>query len=478
MATIQSLANPTKDHPLYGKYTKTAMINRIVKLAVLAVVIIYMATVFFAPVFTTSTKVEDADKKVMYEKSVSYKMSEVLDEQEKFNDEEQYFENVEDSVKYLKDKDFSELERIKNLEKANDKINAFFTTSEYVANTLGEMSEKRPHEYIALATKADAIEGYTTNDEGERIPRIDYRTVAAYLTNIEENKIAMLSKVFYEELEARNTDGLRAFLFEVEQLADTYAAGYTSEYAEKLDEFQSKYLVADYTFDEKFCATVNEIATVNQFIPDSAMTKSLAEAIDTYKNMSGFAFAYASKNLEMYEAQYIYFEYDLGANEIVYEQHSSIEYINLAVTIMRWGVIAFIAVAVIAMIPTVIALITRKTKKLRSLSVFYAVLPLFGLLLALAVSSGSLLASQIDLIDVTCEVASVNTSAFLVVMLVIIAAIVTKVLVSGYCSKYNKWLKEAQTTAQAAAETEAVNAAPEAEATAEATEETTEEKND
>ncbi len=472
MATVPSLANPTKDHPLYSKYTRTAMINRIVKLAVLAVVIIYLITVFFAPVFTTSTKVENADKKVMYEKSVSYTMSEVLDEQEKFNDEEQYFENVEDSVKYLKDKEFSELERIKNLEKANDKINAFFTTSEYVANTLGDMSENRPEEYIALAQKADAIEGYVTNDEGKKIPKIDYTTVASYFRVREKNKIAKLSEVFYEELEARNTDGLRAFLVEVENLNAVYAAGYTSEYEAELDELQSKYLVADYTFDEKFSETVNEIADVNQFIPASAMTKSLAEAIDTYRNMSGFAFSYASKNLAMYEAQYIYFEYDLGTNEIVYEQHSSIEYINLAVTIMRWGVIAFIAVAVIAMIPTVIGLITRKTKKLRSLSVFYAALPLFGLLLALFVSSSSLLGSQIDLIDVTCEVASVNTSAFLVVMLVIIAAIVTKVLVSSYCSKYNKWLKEAQATVQTTAE----NDAPEAETTEEKTEEITEEK--
>jgi len=448
MATKPVLANPTKDHPLYGKYTQTAMINRIVKLAVLAVVIIYLITVFFAPVFTAHTKVEDADKKVVYEKSVSYTMSEVLAEQKKFNDEEAYFEDVEDSVKYLKDKDFSELERIKNLEKANDKINAFFTTSDYVANTLKEMADKKPDEYIALATKADAIEGYTTNNEGKRIPRIDGYKVAAYLTDIEENKIAMLSKVFDAELEARNTDGLREFLLGVEQLSDVYAVGYSSEYEEALEELQGKYLVAEYTFNEKLCETLNEIADVNKFIPASAMTQKVAEAIDMYEGQSGFAFSYASKNLEIYEAQYIYFEYDRSTGEIVYEQHDAIEYINKAVTVMRWGVIALVAITVIAMIPTAISLITRKTKKLRSLSFLYFGLPFFGMILALVVSNSSILASQLGLVDVTCEVGSAVSSVFLVIVLIMVAAIVTKVLVTAYATKYNKWLKEAQASSQ------------------------------
>jgi len=481
MANI-SLVTPTKDHPLYSKYNRTAVTNKIVKLAVLAVVIIYLITVFFAPVFTTSIKIVNEDKDVMYEKSLSYTMSEVLAEQEKFNDEEKYFEDVEDGVKYLKDKDFSDLERIENLKKADNKINAYFNSSGYIGDIIEDMSENRPYEYIALAEKADAIEGYTTNSYGETVPRISYPKVSSYLTDIEQNKIAMLTKVFYAELEARNTDGLREFLSEAEKLAAVHVIGYTSEYAEQIEELKGKYLVADYKVTKEFCETLNEFASVNQFIPDSAMTKNLAEKIDMYKNMSEFASSsYASQTRNEYEAQYIYFEYDLATNELVYEQHSSIENINSTVAKMKWGVIAIIAIAVIAMIPTVIGLITRKHKKLRSLSIFYLALPLSAILLATFASSPAYSPEQAQAVGVTCDVMSAIPSAFLVVVLIAVAAIVTKVFVTSYASKYNKWLKENQATAQAAAEdvaAEAENDAPEADVVDDApAEETTDEEN-
>lgn len=475
MATVPSLANPTKDHPLYGKYTKTAIINKSVKLAVLAVVIIYLITVFFAPVFTASTEVKDAAGTTVYQKTVSYKMAEILDEQKKFNDEEAYFEDVEESVKYLKGKDFSELERIKNLEKADQKINASLSASDYIQTQIDDMADNRPLEYIALAEKANAIEGYTTNANGERIPVIHYSTVANYLKNIEINKIAMLSKIFYAELEARNTDGLREFLFEVENLNLFNEAGYTSEYAESLKALQNKYLVADYTFDEEFCATLNAIANVNQFIPDSAMTKQLAETIDMYNDMSDLAYSsYASTVSQTYKAKYIYFEYDLDTNKLVYEQHDSIKYINLAVNTIKLGVLALVSVAVIAMIPTAVGLITRKHKKLRSLSFLYFTLPLFGMLLATLVSGGSLFVSQIGFIDVTCEIGNALPSAFLVILLIFVATIVTKILVTVYGSKYNKWLKEVQAAAQNTVGNDALNDAP----TANATEEKNEDTND
>lgn len=460
MATIQSLTNPTKDHPLYSRYSKTAMINKIVKLAVLAVIIAYLITVFFAPVFTMSTKLENADKKVMYEKSVSYTMSEIIDEQKKLNDEEKYFENVEDGVKHLKSKDFSEIERIKNLERANSKIKEYFAVSGYITDMIKDMSENRPQEYIALAEKANAIQDYTTNQYGERIPVISYPAVQNYLLNIEENNIAMLSKVFYAELESRNTDGLRKFLFEAEQLLPLYAAGYNSALAAELKDLQNKYLIADYTFDEELCATLKDLAHVNQFIPNSAMTKEVAGLIDMYKNMPALPpYSNASQSLRIYEAQYIYFEYDLDKNELVYDQHISVEYINRAVTIMKYGIAALIAIVVIAMIPTAIGLIIRKNNKLRSLSPFYAALPLLGVLLAFFTSKASLVMLE-NSVGATCEIGNVVFSALMVVLVVIIAAIVTKVLVTGYCLSYKRLLKETQANAQTAIENDAMNAAP------------------
>ena len=105
------------------------------------------------------------------------------------------------------------------------------------------------------------------------------------------------------------------------------------------------------------------------------------------------------------------------------------------------------------MLPTAIGLITRRHKKLKSLSVLYAGFPILGMLLAFMACtfSGISLSSSATFTEVICDLGSVISFALLTALLVIIASIVTKVLVTVYTSKYNKWLKEAQACAKAAA---------------------------
>ena len=447
MVKTNFLMNPTKDHPLYKSFTKTVMINRIIKLAVLAIVIVCLISAYFAPVFTISTTIKSVDNnKVVYNKSVSYTMSEFLDEQEKLNDEEKYFEDVEESVAYLRNKDFSEIERIKNVEKAYDKMNDFFTASNIIDKEISDFSDEHPEAFIALAEEADAINKYVTNDEGKRIPDINYSKVLTYVKNLEKVKMEKVLKTFTEELEARNTDGVCEFLSQATLLGKDYTGTYGDDYIEALTELESKYLVKDYAIDEDFCAELYEFADVYRFIPASAMTKDLAEEIDLFSNMSSLFAA----NKKIADYKYIYFTYDLDTNEAVYEQHSAITSLNKAVQIMQYGVMIVIAIAVIAMIPTIIGLIAKKQKKVRSLSPLYFPLPLIGMITCLVACANAAVSTQMvtDEVDLLCDLGSIIPTTLLVAVLVFVASIVTLIMKNIYLSKCNKWFKEAQAAEQ------------------------------
>ena len=451
MATPNFLTNPTKDHPLYNSYAKTGMINRIIKLAVLAVIIICLISAYFTPVFTISKTIKSSavsSDEVIYKNSVSYTMSELLDEQEKLNDEELYFADVEKSVAYLRNKDFSEIERIKNLEKAYDKINNRLDISNIIETELYELADKYPAAYIALAEEADAITQYVKNKNGDLIPDINSAKVATYVKDLEYAKIDNLTKTFTKELEARNTDGVYEFLDQAELLGEAY----TDEYVAAMEELASKYLVASYTIDKEFCDNLYEFMDVRRFIPASAMTKDIALSIDLYDDMaSSFLASYANSNIKEYESEYIYFTYDVDTNEVVYEQHAAINSLNKATSIMKYGVMIGIAIAVIAMIPTAIGLITKKQKKLRNLATMYALLPLEGTMTFFTACTMSGIASKSNAtvataegVETICDLGNIITSTLFVAVLVVAAAIATKVMVTIYRTKFNKWQKTAQ----------------------------------
>ena len=451
MATPNFLTNPTKDHPLYNSFVKTGLINRIIKLAVLAVIIICLISAYFTPVFTISKTIKSSavsSDEVIYKNSVSYTMSELLDEQKKLNDEELYFADVEESVAYLRNKDFSEIERIKNLEKAYDKINNRLKTSNVIETEIYELADKYPAAYIALAEEADAITRYVENNNGKLIPDINSAKVAIYVKDLEYAKIDNLTKTFTKELEARNTDGVYEFLSQAELLGEAY----TDEYVAAMNDLASKYLVADYTIDEEFCANLYEFMDVRRFIPASAMTEDIALSIDVYDDMaSSFLASYANSNIKEYESEYIYFTYDVDTDEVVYEQHSLVNSLNKATTVMKYGTMIAIAIAVIAMIPTVIGIITKKQKKLRNLAIMYVLLPIEGTMTFFTActmsgisSKSNATAATAEGVEAICDLGNIISSTLLVAVLVLVAVIATKIMISIYGSKFRKWQKTAQ----------------------------------
>ena len=80
------------------------------------------------------------------------------------------------------------------------------------------------------------------------------------------------------------------------------------------------------------------------------------------------------------------------------------------------------------MLPTAIGLITRRHKKLKSLSVLYAGFPILGMLLAFMACtfSGISLSSSATFTEVICDLGSVISFALLTALLVIIASIAEK----------------------------------------------------
>ncbi len=170
-------ANPGKEHKLYGKYFKSVTINKLAKIVALILVAVYALNVFFTPVFTMKAQYNNTDAgKTVYEREQSFTFTDIWDTKKANKDvDEKYIEDIEESVKALKGREFTELERMANIDTAIDKMTA--NMSNLVEKKLGELLDDDDNEgiYLALAVEADAIEKYVEDEEtGKKKPVISW----------------------------------------------------------------------------------------------------------------------------------------------------------------------------------------------------------------------------------------------------------------------------------------------------------------
>ncbi len=469
-------ANPGKEHKLYGKYFKSVTVNKLAKIVALILVVVYALSVFFTPVFTMKAQYNNTDAgKTVYEREQSFTFTDIWDTKKANKDvDEKYIEDVEQSVKELKGREFTELERMANIDTAIDKMSA--NMSNLVEKKLTEI-DKDPQltmEFNHLVAAADAVTGFQEDDKGVKRPIIDYSKIRGYMCDEARISFGKMLKVFDKELEARNVDGLRMFLCGLEDVINADNA----KYAPIFEELQDTYLVGEYKSDAKMQETIKEFVAIHHVMTPAAMT---AETIADYR-LAGIMVSFRGGNDSIadraYANTYVYYGYDIAADEHVFEQNSTLKLYNVALLVTGIAVLAVVAIAVLAIVITACGFITRKYKKLRSFFAGYAFLPLIALVAGniacdMCVIESKLTSGTKTFVS-TAEYDFGNLLAlgFVVAGIAVAVAIFTAVMKSAYKKSYIKACEEdraaalaqasAEIAARAAAQAAAEQSAPEA----------------
>ncbi len=452
MKRVNQYSNPGKDHKLYGSFMKFATVNKLAKVISLALVAIYLITVLFVPVFTIKTEYKSPDRsKVVYENSASMKLIELFNEREKFSgDGEKPFEDVEESVEYLRNKNFSDFERIANVDTAIEKIDE--NIDDIITAEVVDLMKNQPSSYLGLAFEADAVTGYT--NDNPPLPHVEGDLVISYVMDKTEEQLGKFFNVFSEELEVRNTDGLREFL--AESIDARKEIGDDEAYIGKLEELGDKYLVGSYTFNSKFAENVNELANVHRLIPDAALSKedeahfkAMMDAYnaDTDALTASFMQSFVSDLYDDYRT--IYFEYDSEAGKQIFKQNGMITYCILMAQIVLYFSLAVLAIIVVAIALTAIGFIKRNYKKIRAMSFIYIPIVLSQAIMVLAACGGNyadtvksvLYGESIYASSSSCDIGSLFAIGIVLTILVFAVAIATHIIRIVYAGKFSKWLK-------------------------------------
>ncbi len=314
---------PEAGSNMYGVFSQKSKKFHLYSVIAAAIVVVMCLAALFLPL--NSVKVQlgsDDGSTVLYEKKYSYSTLQAITY--KLGGAAEKYElpkSVEEGVEQLKGEHYSSLEKAVN-----------------IRGYLSELEQVLTSDCNARASELrDELSEANTPNIGNVGELIDeYKT--AYWTGA-VNCYTALHRLFEEELENRNADGLKAFLMQ------GALANFDSAELKKLAPI---YLVGEYEIDDAFIKDAIAVGSIAEILPPAAQSKEAVKAGEKF-------------------APFAYYTYDKSSD--TYSFYGSLLDDGFTFGAIAGAIMIFFIVYMLVMfIPSVIGLVTGKCKKITKIS--------------------------------------------------------------------------------------------------------------